>query len=118
METFKEYTFEAAHRLPNLTANHPCGRLHGHSFRLRLTVSGATDPKMGWVLDFAELDKALAPWLRKLDHHYLNDIDGLENPTCENIAKWLWEPLKKSLPGLSAIAVYETPECGSVYRGE
>jgi 6-pyruvoyltetrahydropterin/6-carboxytetrahydropterin synthase len=118
METFKEFTFEAAHLLPNLPQSHPCGRLHGHSFRLRVGVAGPMDEHKGWVVDFAQINAALMPHLSQLDHRYLNDVPGLENPTCENIARWLWTRVQPALPGLVSMAVYETPECGCIYRGE
>lgn len=117
MEIFKEFTIEAAHRLPNVPDGHKCGRLHGHSFRLEVHVSGRVGADTGWVIDFADIKAAFSPLEKKLDHNYLNDIPGLENPTSENFAAWLWERLAPSLPGLSAIVVRETCTCGCVYRG-
>jgi 6-pyruvoyltetrahydropterin/6-carboxytetrahydropterin synthase len=118
MEIFKEFTFEAAHRLPNVPEGHKCARLHGHSFRVKLYVSGPVDPHAGWVMDFAELKRAFRPLHDILDHHYLNDIEGLENPTSENLARWIWARLRPSLPGLSKVAVRETCTSGCVYRGD
>ena len=89
MDIFKSFTLEAAHRLPNVPPGHKCARLHGHSFRIELHVSGEPDPHAGWVMDFADLKAAFAPIYERLDHHYLNDIDGLENPTSERLAEWL-----------------------------
>ena len=118
MEIFKEFTFEAAHRLPNLPAEHKCSRLHGHSFRIVIHVSGDLDDDKGWVMDFADVKAAFAPILDQLDHHYLNDIEGLENPTSEIIAKWVWERLHPYLPQLSKIELHETCTAGCIYRGE
>ena len=102
MEIYKEFHFEAAHRLPNVPAGHKCARLHGHSFQVRLTLSGEAPEPAGWVMDFADLKAAFKPLLEQLDHYYLNDIPGLENPTSENIARWIWNRLKPTLPLLSA----------------
>lgn len=118
MEIFKLFTIEAAHRLPNLPATHKCHRLHGHSFSVEVHVSGPIDPVLGWVQDFADVGKAFQPLFEQLDHHYLNDIVGLENPTSENLARWIWTRLKPSLHGLSQIVVRETCNAGCIYRGE
>jgi 6-pyruvoyltetrahydropterin/6-carboxytetrahydropterin synthase len=118
MEIFKDFTFEAAHRLPNLPEEHKCSRLHGHSFRIAIHVSGDIDPDKGWVMDFADLKAAFKPILDQLDHYYLNDIEGLENPTSEVIAKWVWEKLHPLLPQLGKIELHETCTAGCVYRGE
>lgn len=118
MEIFKEFTFEAAHDLPNTPDGHKCRRLHGHSFRVRLAVEGDVDPVTGWVMDFAEIKAAFMPIWERLDHHYLNDIPGLENPTSEVIAKWVWAALKPALPGLSEVKLWETCTAGCTYRGK
>ena len=118
MEIFKEFMFEAAHRLPNLPAEHKCGRLHGHSFRIVIHVSGDLDADKGWVMDFADVKAAFSLILDQIDHRYLNDIDGLENPTSEVIAKWVWERLHPYLPQLSKIELHETCTAGCIYRGE
>jgi 6-pyruvoyltetrahydropterin/6-carboxytetrahydropterin synthase len=115
MEIFKEFTFEAAHRLPNVPDDHKCRRLHGHSFRCEVHVSGPVDPQAGWVTDFAEIRNAFEPVHRALDHNYLNEIEGLSNPTSEVIARWIWRQLKATLPGLSIIVVRET--CTSSIAG-
>lgn len=117
MEIFKEFTFEAAHRLPNVPAGHKCGHLHGHSFRCEVYVEGAVDPRTGWILDFAELKAAFMPLHDQLDHHYLNEIEGLSNPTSEVLARWIWTRLKPRLPGLSRVVVRETCTSGCVYMG-
>ena len=118
MRLFKDFSFEAAHRLPNVPAGHKCARLHGHSFQVRVNVDGAVGAKTGWVMDFAELKTAFAPVYDQLDHRYLNDIEGLENPTSENLARWIWRALASRLPGLSEIEVRETCSTGCIYRGE
>lgn len=118
MELYKEFTFEAAHRLPNVPAAHKCARLHGHSFRVRVTVDAPVDPALGWVMDFAEIKAAWAPLDDALDHRYLNEIPGLENPTSERLAQWIWERLRPALPMLACIEVRETCSAGCRYRGE
>ena len=117
MDVFAEFTFDAAHRLPNVPASHKCARLHGHSFHVRVTVSGPIDPALGWVIDFADVKQAFAPLHALLDHHYLNEIEGLENPTSEMLSQWIWVRLQPSLPLLSAVEVRETCTAGCVYRG-
>jgi 6-pyruvoyltetrahydropterin/6-carboxytetrahydropterin synthase len=118
MEIFNIYHIEAARRLPRLPESHPCSRVHGHSFRIEIHVSGPVDPDTGWVIDFAELDAAFAPVRAQIDHRYLNDIPGLENPTSERLAQWVWQQLKPALPGLSKIAVQETHQSGCMYTGD
>lgn len=117
MEIFKRFTFEAAHHLPNVPEGHKCRRLHGHSFRIEVRVDGAPDPETGWVMDFADVKRAFRPVHDALDHRYLNEIEGLENPTSENLAKWIWRRLEPELPLLSAVVVQETCTSGVVYRG-
>lgn len=118
MEIFKLFHIEAAHRLPNLPASHKCSRLHGHSFRVKIYISGDPQPGTGWIMDFAELKRAFAPVFEALDHRYLNDIPGLENPTSENLACWIWQRLKPALPSLSKVIIAETCTSGCVYRGD
>ena len=115
---FKEFSFEAAHRLPNVPEGHKCSRLHGHSFMVRLCVSGPVDEKTGWVMDFADIKKQFKPFYDTLDHNYLNEVPGLENPTSEVIAKWIWDKLKPALPGLSKVILRETCTAGCEYSGE
>jgi 6-pyruvoyltetrahydropterin/6-carboxytetrahydropterin synthase len=116
MEIFREFTFEAAHRLPNVPPGHKCARLHGHSFRVAIHVAGPVGVESGWVMDFQELKDAFAPLNDCLDHHYLNEVDGLSNPTSENLAQWIWERLAGTLP-LSQVVVRETCTSGCIYRG-
>ena len=118
MDIIQEFTFEAAHLLPNLPEDHKCRRLHGHSFRVALTITGEMDKDKGWVMDFADVEQAFQPVLETLDHHYLNEVPGLENPTSEVIARWIWRNLKSELPGLSRVKLWETCESQCIYRGE
>lgn len=113
----RKFTFEAAHRLPHVPAGHKCARLHGHSFRLVVECEGTIDPRRGWLLDFADIKEAVAPGLDMLDHQYLNEIPGLENPTAENLAAWLWSRIKPRLPHLSRIVIGETCTTRCAYRG-
>jgi 6-pyruvoyltetrahydropterin/6-carboxytetrahydropterin synthase len=117
MEIWKDFTFEAAHLLPRAPEGHKCRRLHGHSYRIRIQVAGDVDPEHGWVVDFATIRSAFEPILRALDHRYLNEIEGLENPTSELLARWIWGRVKPALPQLSKVEVGETCTCGCVYEG-
>lgn len=117
VEIFREFNFEAAHRLPNVPDGHKCARLHGHSYRFSVHVAGPIDPHLGWVMDFGDIKAVVQPLVERLDHYYLNEIDGLENPTSEVLACWLWERLDPELPGLTAITVRETCTSGCTYRG-
>lgn len=117
MEIFKEISFEAAHRLPHVPAGHKCARLHGHSFRVAIHVEGAVGAESGWVVDFGDIKKAFEPIYEQLDHHYLNDIDGLENPTSEVLARWIWRRLAPRLPGLRRLVIRETCTSGCIYEG-
>ena len=118
MEIFKEFTFEAAHRLPNVPAGHKCSRLHGHSFRCELHVRGEVDAHAGWVIDFADIKGAFQPFYDQLDHHYLNEVDGLDNPTSEVLARWIFDRVRPTLPGLCRVVVRETCTSGCVYDGD
>lgn len=118
MEIFTEFSFEAAHRLPNVPEGHKCARLHGHSFRAEIHVEGPVGHDTGWVMDFAAVRTACEPIRDQLDHRYLNDIVGLENPTSEVLAQWIWQRLSPTLSGLLAIVVRETCTSGCVYRGD
>ena len=118
MEIFKSFTLESAHRLPNVPAGHKCARVHGHSFRVEIHVRGPLQPEPGWVMDFADVKDAFEPLFRQLDHHYLNDVPGLENPTSEHLARWIWQRLQPMLPQLSAVVVHETCTSGARYTGD
>lgn len=118
MEIFKEFQIEAAHWLPNVPEGHKCRRLHGHSFRIAVHVEGPIDERLGWVLDFADIKGAFGSIEDQLDHRCLNDVEGLANPTSENLARWIWSRLAGSLPSLSKVVVRETCTSGCIYRGE
>lgn len=117
MDIFKTFTIEAAHRLPNVPPGHKCARLHGHSFRIEIHVAGDLGEHTGWVMDFADIKSAFAPIFAELDHHYLNEIGGLENPTSERLAEWIWKRLKPALPMLSKVVVLETCTSGCTFSG-
>jgi 6-pyruvoyltetrahydropterin/6-carboxytetrahydropterin synthase len=118
MNVFKEFTIEAAHRLPNVPTGHKCARLHGHSFKVEIHVAGDVHEPAGWVIDFADIKAAFQEDFDALDHHYLNEIPGLENPTSEHLARWIWNRVSGRLPGLSLVIVRETCTSGCAYRGE
>lgn len=118
MDVFRVFQIEAAHHLPNVPEGHKCARMHGHSFHVEIHVSGEVGPVTGWVMDFADLRAAFEPLYDQLDHHYLNEIEGLENPTSENLARWIWQRLHRQLPGLSKVVVQETCNAGCVYYGD
>lgn len=118
MEIWREFKFDAAHRLPHVPAGHKCARLHGHTYITEIHVTGELDSRSGWVIDYADIADAFAPFLARLDHHYLNELEGgLENPTTENLARWIWDRLSTSLV-LSAVVVREGQSTGCVYRGK
>jgi len=117
MEIIKSFRFEAAHYLPKLPETHKCRRMHGHSFKFDVHVEGPLDPELGWVMDFGDISRLVKPLVEELDHYLLNEIPGLENPTSEVIAVWIWNRLKPELPGLSRIVVYETCTARCEYRG-
>lgn len=114
----KEFSFEAAHSLPNVPADHKCARLHGHSFRCEVAVRGEVDSRTGWFIDYAEISEAFEPLRLMLDHYYLNEVDGLNNPTSENIASWVWVGLKGKLRGLYRVTISETCTARCDYFGE
>jgi 6-pyruvoyltetrahydropterin/6-carboxytetrahydropterin synthase len=113
----KTFRFEAAHLLPNVPENHKCRRLHGHSFIVDVAVRGPVDEKVGWFVDYAEVEDAFEPLRDRLDHRYLNEIEGLENPTSEHLARWIWDRLVRRLPGLWRIVVHETCNARCAYLG-
>ncbi len=118
MRIHKKFQIEAAHRLPNVPAEHKCARLHGHSFVIGIHIEGDVGAESGWVMDFADIKYSFKPIFEILDHNYLNEIRGLENPTSENLAIWIWEKLAEDLPGLCEVTVNETCTSGCSYRGE
>ncbi|MCY2932410.1 MAG: 6-carboxytetrahydropterin synthase QueD [Planctomycetota bacterium] len=118
VELVKTFRFEAAHSLPHVPPGHKCARLHGHGYRLDVHVSGTPDARTGWLMDFGDIKKALAPILEDLDHHCLNDIPGLANSTSELLAKYIWDRLRPALPILSAVSVWESDTSRCIYRGQ
>lgn len=114
----RDYHFEAAHRLPRVPATHKCSRVHGHSYHITITLSGAIDSDMGWLVDFSDIDRVIDPVIARLDHTLLNEIPGLENPTSELLAVWLWREIQPRLAGLTEVMVAETPTSRCVYRGD
>jgi 6-pyruvoyltetrahydropterin/6-carboxytetrahydropterin synthase len=118
MRIYKEFRIEAAHLLPNVPEGHKCRRLHGHSFGIGVHVAGAPAAGSGWIMDFADISAAFGPLFEQLDHRYLNEIPGLENPTSENLARWVWNRLKPALPALAAVRIAETCTSGCEYEGE
>jgi len=117
VELRKTFQFEAAHLLPHLPDDHKCRRLHGHSFQVEIAVGGPCDPVLGWLIDYAVISEAFRPLWEQLDHRYLNVVDGLDNPTSEMIAVWIWDRLKPGLPLLTEVVVAETCTARCVYRG-
>jgi 6-pyruvoyltetrahydropterin/6-carboxytetrahydropterin synthase len=117
VELVREYRFEAAHRLPKVPPGHRCARLHGHSYRVEVAVRGPVDEETGWLIDFYAMDSVVAPAIEALDHRLLNELPGLENPTCEMLCRYLWKQLREGLVGLSAITVWETLDSRCSYRG-
>jgi queuosine biosynthesis protein QueD len=118
VELTRDYRFEAAHRLPMVPPGHKCARMHGHSFRIEISVSGEVDPRTGWLVDFGDITAVVEPLLKgELDHRSLNDVPGLENPTSEHLCRWLWERLQPRIAGLSAVTVHETCTARCTYRG-
>lgn len=117
-EVFKDFEIDCAHSLPYVPEGHKCKNVHGHTYRIRVVIEGELDAQYGWVIDFADIKAVFAPIKETLDHKYLNDIEGLENPTAENLAIWIWNKVVNLLPGLKEIWVSETPMSGCKYRGE
>ncbi len=117
MRIVQAFTFEAAHRLPFVPDSHRCKRLHGHSYRVELVLEGKVNPETGFVIDFFDLEDVFGPVLKTLDHHYLNEVPGLENPTSEVLAAWIWDRLCQDLPGLARVTVRETCTSGVTYEG-
>ena len=118
MEIFKQFSFDSAHYLPNVPPDHKCKEIHGHTYRLLVYLEGEIEAHLGWVIDFNEVKRVIDPIIKRIDHHLLNDIQGLENPTCEKIAIWLWNEIKPGLPMLTRIELHETPTSGAVYQGK
>lgn len=113
----RDFTFEAAHRLPNAPPGHKCSRLHGHSFKVSVICEGEADSRTGWLIDFGTIKEAMTPILDRLDHYYLNEVEGLENPTAENLARWIWAALRPKIDCLTEIHIAETCAARCEFRG-
>ncbi len=118
MEMFVKFDFAASRSLPLFPKSHPCSRLHGHTFNVSLTLKGEIEPATGFMIDFADVESAIEVIKKKVDHYYLNEVEGLKNPTTEIIAQWLWVNLITALPQLSRITVQEHPTRGVTYLGD
>jgi 6-pyruvoyltetrahydropterin/6-carboxytetrahydropterin synthase len=116
-ELRRHYRFEAAHKLPAVPPEHPCARLHGHTYEVTVGVRGEAEPETGWVIDYGAIDDACGPVLEEIDHRLLNDVPGLENPTSERLAIWLWERISPVLAGLDSVTVGENPDSTCHYWG-
>lgn len=114
---YREFTVEAGRYLPRLDQGHPCARMHGHTFVIQVHITGTPGEESGWLMDFAELDNRIQNVRQALDHKVLNEIEGLENPTTELLAQWIWNHLVEELPGLSRIVIQENPHSGCIYTG-
>lgn len=117
MKITHAFRFEAAHRLPNVPATHRCRRMHGHSYRVELRLEGPVEAITGFVVDFFDVENALSPIIAQIDHQCLNEVEGLSNPTAENIAIWIWSRARPRLPQITAVTVYETPDCWAEHNG-
>jgi len=118
MILIKKFTFDSAHALPNVPDGHKCKEVHGHTYMLTVHIEGDLDDKLAWVMDFADVKSVIGPIVKEIDHKYLNDIAGLENPTAEVIAIWLWDRIKPGIPQLKKVELNETPASGVVYEGK
>ncbi len=116
IEIWKRFRFEAAHRLPKTPPEHKCHHLHGHNFVVSMSFKGEVDEN-GWLIDFSDIEKAWLPIKAVIDHKYLNDVPGLENPTSEVLAIWIWQKMVPAISCLSAVEVQENDNCGAIYRG-
>ena len=118
MIVYKKFNIESARSIPNLPKTHPCHHIHGHSFKIIISVKGPVNKQNGFVTDFQDIDDAFSPFKKELDHSYLNDIEGLQNPTSENICIWIWNKIQSSLPNIYKIEIKETDSTGCIYKGE
>jgi 6-pyruvoyltetrahydropterin/6-carboxytetrahydropterin synthase len=118
MKIFKCFTFDSAHFLPNVPDGHKCKAIHGHTYQLTIYIEGKLVENLEWVHDFAQIKLIMDPIIDIIDHKLLNEIEGLENPTCEILAIWLWDKIKVNIPMLTRIELNETPTSGVVYEGE
>ena len=117
MIIYKKFNIESARSIPNLPKTHPCHHIHGHSFKIIISVQGDVNEQNGFVVDFQDIDDAFDPLKKELDHSYLNDIEDLQNPTSENICIWIWNKIQSSLPNIYKIEIRETDSTGCIYKG-
>jgi 6-pyruvoyltetrahydropterin/6-carboxytetrahydropterin synthase len=118
MIIFKTFTFDSAHFLPNVPPDHKCREIHGHTYTLTVYIEGPLHPELGWVADFKDIKDAIEPTVKLVDHKLINNIPGLENPTCEIFAIWFWDNIKPLVPGLKKVTLNETPTSGAEYEGD
>jgi len=118
MIVYKKFNIESARSIPNLPKTHPCHHIHGHSFKIIISVKGPVNKQNGFVTDFQDIDDAFSSFKKELDHSYLNDIEGLQNPTSENICIWIWDKIQSSLPNIYKIEIKETDSTGCIYKGK
>lgn len=114
-ELKQHFHIESARFLPNLPKSHPCSNMHGHSFKIVLSLVGDLDPKIGWVMDYHEISQVMTPLLKQLDHKILNEVPGLENPTSELLAKWIYEKVQNTIPMLKNVSIMETTSTECTY---
>jgi 6-pyruvoyltetrahydropterin/6-carboxytetrahydropterin synthase len=118
MILFRQFSFDSAHFLPNVPDGHKCKEIHGHTYRMVMYLEDNLHTDKGWVMDFGEIKELVAPIIDSIDHKLLNNIEGLENPTCELITVWLWNKIKPLIPILKKIELHETPNSGAIYEGK
>ena len=118
MLIFKQFTFDSAHFLPNVPDGHKCKNIHGHTYHLTVYLEDQLHERYGWVCDFAEVKKLIKPIIEVVDHKLINEVEGLENPTCERLAVWLWDQIKPLVPQLAKLQLNETPTSGVIYEGK
>ena len=118
MIVYKKFNIESARSIPNLPKTHPCHHIHGHSFKIIISVKGPVNKQNGFVTDFQDIDDAFNSFKKELDHSYLNNIEGLQNPTSENICIWIWDKIQSSLPNIYKIEIKETDSTGCIYEGK
>jgi len=118
VELVRSFSFDAAHSLSGVPEDHKCGRMHGHGYRVDVHLVGNVDPVEGWLMDYDQLKRVVQPVIDSLDHMHLNEIPGLENPTSEMLARYIWDRVVSSLPELSAVTVWESDKSRCIYRGK
>jgi len=118
MQIFKQFTFDSAHFLPYVPDGHKCKEIHGHTYYMTVYIEGNLDKKLDWIMDFTEIKGVIKPIIESIDHKLLNNLSGLENPTCEVLVMWLWNKIKPKIPLLTKIILNETPTSGTVYEGK